>query len=525
MNVALRSRPLIIGATIAVYAVMTLVVLYPVLAIQVPALGDYLNHLARMHVVTGIDHSEALRKFYQVHWEAVPYLAMDAAFVVLHQIATIYNAGRIFVALSVVLPVISVATLHFVVHRRISLVPAAAFLFCYNYLLSWGLLNYLPPLCLAVILFAGWIGSAGWRRWPRAALFSVLALVLYLGHLAAFGAYGLAVGGFELGRAWRTGFRPWRVVAADWLAAAAQALPAIVLACSVHLEPPTVGPALTTYGSLTTKLIALFSPVLFSGTPIDMLAGLFALLVLIYGLSTRRLRLAPQVWPAALAAGVVAVCMPSWLFGVFLMDIRLPLLVVLLLIGATSTTPRMERALAGALLGGFLLLTAIRSMGIATELRAGDTQIAEVRQVVAAMPRGMRLLLVDPSTGKRELPYWATLHIGMVAVIDRDAFVPIMFTGQGTVRPAPAMRNSSTPHGPPLSLAELKDGLGRKDDPAGAQGNGLGGRIYWLGWQDKFDYVLIEHFGTRPTALPSVLRLVATSPVADLYRIDNSVSH
>jgi hypothetical protein len=99
-----------------------------------------------------------------------------------------------------------------------------------------------------------------------------------------------------------------------------------------------------------------------------------------------------------------------------------------------------------------------------------------------------------------------------------------MFTGQGTVRPAPTMRNASTPHGPPLPLPELMDGLHRKDDPAGAQGNGLGGRIYWLDWQHKFDYVLIEHFGTPPAALPGVLRLVATSPVADLYRIDNSVS-
>jgi hypothetical protein len=520
MNPAPSSRLLAIRAAIALYAVMTLIVLYPVLTVRVPALGDYLNHLARMHVISDIDHSEPLSRFYRVHWQAVPYLAMDAAFVVLDQFATIYRAGWIFVVISIILPVLSVAILHFVVHRRLSLVPLTAFMFCYNYLLSWGLLNYLPPLCLAIIVFAGWIGSAGWPRWPRAVLFSLLALVLYLSHLAAFGAYCLTVAGYELGRAWRTGFRPWRVIAADWTAAGAQALPALVLAWSVHLERPSVGSALTAYGNLDTKLVALLSPVLFSGAPADILAGLFALLVLIFGLSTARLRMAPSIWPAALGVGVVAVCMPSWLFGVFLMDVRLPLLVVLLVIGATSTTERMECGLAGAMLSGFLVLTAIRSAGIATELRAGDKQIEEVRQVVAAMPQGRRLLFVDTATGDHGLPYWATLHIGMVAVIDRDAFVPNLFTGQGTVRPAPTMRTSSTPHGPPLSMDELMDGFGRKDDPAGDQGNGLGGRIYWLGWEDKFDYVLIEHFGTRPGALPRVLRLVATSSAADLYRID-----
>ena len=515
------SRPAVWGA-IGAYAVMALIVLYPVLAVHVPALGDYLNHLARMHVVADIGRSEALRGFYQVQWQAVPYLAMDAAFVVLNQVATIYQAGRLYVAISVILPVVSVAVLHFVVHRRFSLVPMTAFLFCYNYLLSWGLLNYLPPLCLAVLLFAGWIGSAGWPRWPRAILFSVLALGLYLSHLAAFGAYGLAVGGFELGRAWRAGFRPWRTIAADWLAAAALAVPAIVLALSVHLERPSVGVALTSYGSLNTKLVALLSPVLFSGSPTDLLAGWFALLVLLAGLGTGRLRLAPSVWPAALAVGAVAVCMPSWFFGIFLMDVRLPLLVVLLVIGATSTTPRMERGVAAAVLGGFLVLTAVRSVGIAAELQAGDAQIAEVRQVVAAMPRGKRLLLMDTATAGRALPYWATLHIGMVAVIDRDAFVPNLFTGQGTVRPAPAMRASSTPYGPPLSVADLMDGLGRTDDPAGDTGDGMGGRVYWLGWQGKFDYVLIEHFGSRPAVPPGVLRLVASSSVADLYRIDQT---
>jgi hypothetical protein len=422
------------------------------------------------------------------------------------------------------LPVLSVALLHYVVHRRLSLVPLTAFLFCYNYLLSWGLLNYLPPLCFAVMLFAGWIGSVRWPRWPRAILFALLALALYLAHLAAFGAYCLAVGGFELSRVWQTGLRSWRTIAADWCAAGAQALPAVVLALSVHLERPSVGTALTSYGSLDTKLVAFLSPVLFSGATADILAGLLALLVLIFGLSTRRLRLAPEVWPAALAVAVVAVCMPSWLFGIFLMDVRLPLLVVMLVIGATSTTARMEPVLAGAVLGGFLVLTAIRSVGIATELQVGDGQIAEVRKVVAEMPRGERLLLVDTSTDGRTLPYWANLHIGMVAVIDRDAFVPNLFTGQGTVRPVPALRASSTPYGAPLPLSDLTDGLNRKDDVGGDKGDGLGGRIYWLGWQDKFDYVLVEHFGSRPAALPGVLRRVATSSVADLYRIDKAAS-
>lgn len=508
---------------VAVYAVMTAVVLYPVLSVQVPALIDYLNHLARMDIL--YYHTAALSRFYQPHWQAIPYLVMDASFAVLSKVATIYNAGRIFVAICVILPVLSVMMLHFVVHRRLSLVPAAAFLFCYNDLLASGLLNYLPALCLAIMVFAGWIGSTGWPRWSRAVLFCVLATVVYLSHLLAFGAYGLAVGGFELGRAWRTGFRPWRVMAADWLVAGLQAVPAIVLFLSVKFGRAFVGPTPTSYGDLGGKLVALESPALFFGSRIDELAGGFALVVLILGLLTGRLRLAPAVWPAAVAVGVVAVCMPAQLFSVWGMDFRLPLLLALLLTGATSTTERTGRVVGGAVLAGFLLLTAVRSVDIAIMLRAGDRQIAEVRQVVAAMPRGMRLLIVDDfKGGQHAVPPAATQHVGMVAVIDRDAFVPILFTGATIVSPAPALLASSTPTGPPLHLSDLMYGLGRKDDPAGDEGNGQGGRLYWLGWDTKFDYVLIRHFGNRPAMLPPNLRLVATSSVADLYRIDRSVS-
>jgi hypothetical protein len=518
---SIRRRP--IWQAVALYSVMTTIVLYPVLSVQVPALCDYLNHLARMHILANIDHSEALSRFYRVHWQAIPYLAMDATFVVLDRIASIYNAGRIFVCISIILPVMSVAMLHFSVHRRLSLVPLTAFLLCYNNLLSWGFLNYLPALCLAVMLFAGWIGSIRWPRWPRVALFCSLATVLYLSHLVAFGAYCLAVGGFELGRAWRIGFRPWRTIADDWLVAALQAIPAVAIALSVNVERPFVGPLPTAFGDLNIRFMALVSPVMFTGGLADMLGAGFGLLVLYVGLRTGRLRFAPAVWPAALAVGVVAACMPHWLFGTFNMDVRLPLMVVMLLIGATSTTERLSRRLGCCVLGGVLLLTAIRSVGIASALATVDGQVAEVRQVISAMPCGMRLLLVDTSARTGSLPPWATTHVGMLAVIDRDAFVPNLFTGLGTVRPAPELRAASTPNDSPLSLSELADGLGRSDAPAEDLPNGRGGRIYWWGWDHKFDYVLVLHFDSSSAAVPGILQRAATSSVADLYRINPSV--
>jgi hypothetical protein len=44
--------------------------------------------------------------------------------------------------------------------------------------------------------------------------------------------------------------------------------------------------------------------------------------------------------------------------------------------------------------------------------------------------------------------------------------------------------------------------------------------VYWWGWPDKFDYVLVEHFGAAVTGLPGILHLVKRGAVADLYVVD-----
>ena len=211
----------------AVYGLLAAIVLYPIALVTVPDLEDYPNHLARMFILTHYNQSASLQHYYDVTWRPIPYLAMDAVFQLLTPVADIYQAGRLYVGLCILLPVLSVAALHFAVHRRLSLVPAGAFLLSYNALLLWGFLNYLPVLCLAVAVFAGWIATAKWPRWPRLILFSTLTVVLYLGHVVAFGAYGLMVLSFEVFRAQKASPREWRTISTNWLFAGLQAAPAI----------------------------------------------------------------------------------------------------------------------------------------------------------------------------------------------------------------------------------------------------------------------------------------------------------
>jgi hypothetical protein len=509
-----------IWAIVTVYVIMTAIVLYPVLIVRVPALCDYLNHLARMHILAEFSQSPTIKNFYGVKWRLIPYLGIDSVFTILRGI-NIYDAGKLYIALCVVFPVIGVTILHYVIHRRLSLVPVAAFLFSYNFLLAWGFVNYLPGLCLAIIVFSGWIYTAGWPRWRRAVLFCVPATLLYLFHLMAFVGYCVAVAGYEIAIASRTNFRPWRSFVTDAMAAALQAAPAVVLALSVRVEP-LIGPVATHYHALG-KATAMASPVLFFVTPADRVAGGLAVVLLTLGLLTNRLRMAPIIWGPFFAVLVVAAAMPNVVHGIFGMDYRLPLMLALLLIGGVGVTERMGPLAGSIAIGCIVAMTAVRSLGIASTLQRLDGQVGEVRQVLAAMPRGMRLLVAQSPISPGDVPMRrATLHVALLAVVDRDAFVPYLFTSITTVRPAAAMLASSTPFGSPLSLSDLQAGFGRKDEPGAAQGDGLGGRVYWMGWENKFDYLLYEHFGHRSPTLPANVRLVSTSPIADLYRIEGT---
>jgi hypothetical protein len=507
-----------------IYAALTAIVLAPLCSVQVPALGDTLNHLARMHVLTHIDTSPALQRFYAVHWAPIPYLAMDAIVPILARVMPIYLAGKLFVLACVLMPVLGIASLHFAVHRRWSLVPAAGFLLSYNYLLATGFLNYLFSLGCAVLLFALWVASAGRPRWWRLAVFSPFVLLLYFGHAFACFGYCLSVAGFELSRAVRARFVPPAAVAADVCMAGAQALPALWFAATLDVSAGYVGALHTQYGNLGAKITALISPFLF------LTDGHGALLVLatllLFGAVAKWVVMAPSIWPAALAVGLVAVAMPDLLLSTWGLDLRFPLFTAMLLLGGASfrPLPAWAKPMAVTALLGVVTLKAIFAN---QSLHKLDQDVTQTRGILAALPVGSRLLVVDVAgihPKQAKLPANTLWNLPMLAVIDRDAFVPYFFNGLTTVRIQPGTLLSSTPNGFPLTPAQLSANLTTTDlGTAQIPDTGLGGgALYWRGWPKKFDYVLVERFGLDPGTLPGNLVSVAHSADLDLYRVSSA---
>ena len=84
-------------AIIAALCLFYLIAALPLLLGVIPPLGDYLNHLARMHVILAGGRDPWLAQFYAVHWALIPNLAIDLLVPPLAKVVGLFWAGKLFV--------------------------------------------------------------------------------------------------------------------------------------------------------------------------------------------------------------------------------------------------------------------------------------------------------------------------------------------------------------------------------------------------------------------------------------------
>ena len=153
-------------ATIALlFVVMLTVASIPIATHQLPPLSDYVNHLARTHVIDAIGTDPDLGRYYAVDWQIIPNLMIDIIVPVLHRFMSVYLAGQIFTIAAFVL--IASGTLVFsrALNGRWSLLPLIALPLLYNGVLLVGVMNYVFGIGLALWALAAWVTLRD-RAWP-----------------------------------------------------------------------------------------------------------------------------------------------------------------------------------------------------------------------------------------------------------------------------------------------------------------------------------------------------------------------
>lgn len=507
--------------TLLAYLVVGGLVLAPLFLVTVPALVDYPNHLARMAILAHPHGAAALN--YVAHWQLLPTLAMDLVVPALAQVMPIELAGRVFIGVTLVLLLLGTAALHRALWGRVGLWPLAAALFLYNDAFYWGLLNYLFGLGVALLGFSAWIATARRRASPRLLAFALLAGVLFVLHLFAFGVYGLLVASYEIA-AWRRDGRTDGRAALAMLARFAQFLPPALLWLGTLSSG---GPRYTAYGGVMDKLMALTSPMVFGDVGFVVVPICLGLIYL--GWRTRRLVLAPAMRLPVAVLVVAAALMPNWLFGSWAADVRLPIALSFIVIAGTEL--RLPRRVGYVAAAAALLFLGARTYAMAQDWRDMDRHYAEFRAATASLPEGARLLVVQspipdeqrivagipPFLMARQSPDF--FHMAALSVIDRGTFVPYLFTGWTTVEPTARNAGLYQSQGVPLRPEQLEAGAGAGGDPDDVAPDRFGVPPYWRDWPDKFDFVLWLDFGTDGASPSLPLEPWGAGSFFHLYRI------
>ena len=182
-------------AALALSGTLAVLTIAATASVEIPAMVDYLNHLARMELLAdGRAHPA-----YESQWAIIPNLAMDILVPPLAHFMGAAAATKLFLIFSQILMVTGAMALERVVKGATGFAGVCAVLALFTTPVAWGLLNFTFGLGVAVWGLAAWI--ALWER-PRLrwGVHWAIVLALFVGHMFALGLYGFALGLYELAR-------------------------------------------------------------------------------------------------------------------------------------------------------------------------------------------------------------------------------------------------------------------------------------------------------------------------------------
>lgn len=505
--------PAIVGAAV----ILLCLALTPVLLVQIPPLVDYPNHLARIHILADGGHNQFLRQYYEIHWDLLPNLAIDLLLPPLLLVVSIETAGKLFLGLILIFLAAGTMALHRALHHRWSPWPLLAFFFLYNSVLLWGFLNYLLGLGLALLTCALWITLRNRAARLLVPLFSVLALVLFFAHLFAFGVFALVVLSYESASWWRERHGGGR----DRDSSLAKALPTIVLPLLLLPLSPTfrTGPAdypfwlrglppppAVTFLPLNVKVEAFKGVLRTEHQGLDRVTAVLLVSLVGVGLVRRQWSLHPSMYLPLAATLGAALAMPASIGTTTVVDIRMPVVVVLLAIASSDWPNRRRRWFLPVALV-FSLLFVMRMAVITEGWLETDRHYRQFTAALDQLPEGTRLLSAiklasydaDSPRDSRVPELRPLVNLSCWSIIRRSAFVSNLFTapGQQPVQLTPPMR----------SLLTVEEFLAQAVP------------IPWDRFRTQYDYVVVRRTQTLRPPVPSDFVPVVQGEEFALYRL------
>jgi hypothetical protein len=499
------------GMQIAILCVAILMLAaIPILTQPLPPIEDYVNHLARMHVMASVDTDQDLARFYEIQWQIVPNLMMDLIVPPLAHLIGVYKAGQVFTLAAFALILTGTFALNRALFDRWSLLPLIAAPLLYNYMFLIGVMNYMFGIGLVLWATAAWIFLRE-RAWPwRMAASAAFGIALFFCHLFALGVYGLALLAVEIARLWSRRTRPLGPRLVDFVATGLPFLPVLPL---LLMSPTWKLSGENTWFSLG-KLDGLKYVVeVYSDTVAFMLIGAFAVGI-VWSLRHRLLRFHPVGLMLLAVGGAVYMALPRMMFATYMADQRLPIALAFLLIACINIDMRHPLVRRG-FLALVLILLVVRVIEVDVNWASLSSNTIEFRDSLKRIKRGSTVLVVyaDGASGDdvRDL---GLAHAPCLAMIERSALVTTAFTVEGkqVMHVRPAYRDQvDTADGDPPTLSQIVLAAEKHLNSKSA---------YWDGWERRFDYVYVlftEDEAINPA--PDRLKLLNDGARFQLYKV------
>lgn len=499
------------GGQIAVLVtLMLLVASIPIWTNPVPPLSDYINHLARMHVIASIGKDSNLARFYEIEWQPIPNLMMDLIVPVLARAMTVYHAGQVFIVAMFALIMSGALALSRSLFGRWSAFPLVAFPLLYNHVFLVGLTNYIFGIGLVLWGLAAWVY---WRErhWAlRLSVSTVFAVLLFFCHLSALGVYAVGLLAIEIFRLWSRRTEPlgWRLV--DFCATGIPFLPVVPLL----LVSPTLRLVEEIYWERLGKIDGLIYAIQVYS---DIVA--FALLAIVIAgavWAARRnlLRVHPLFFVMLTVCVLVYLMMPRVMFATYMADQRLPIAFAFMLLACIDIDLR-HRIVRRGFLALLVVTLLVRVIEVDVSWASLSTSTSEFRASVKRIKPGSRVLVAYAKPdGGDDVADYGLVHAACLAIIERSALVTTAFTvkGKQILHVRPDYRSIvDTEDGTPPSIARLL---------VAADGPSLDSPKYWDNWPQNYDYVYLlftESDADNPD--PDTLQLMQDGTNFQLYRI------
>lgn len=403
--------------------------------VEIPALTDYPNHLARAYIIHHAGHDTAMDAMYGLEWHISPYMLTDGLLEGLQYVTDIYTAGRGCILVAMGLVVVGVLSLQKILCQRISISTLLVYPLLYNLPLLWGFMSF--TMGAGVML----LSLALWLRW-RANLTPIrllgMAVVItlnFLTHAISWAMLGLVMGLLPL---YKHGFRPrtWQ----EWRQLFCLFLPSALCWLAT---PKAVADRGTFFGSGKELVESFLSPFYFTGSMAELLLPAVTICLLGTG---HWAKTAQPMGRMLIIVSIVALLIPPQLLGILHTHIRLPWLIMLLWIASTPTiwpAARQHQMLLAAACIGAITLGGIKHWHVNHQLRYCGCIMQQAKQLMQHLPESAQGEPIMMVTGDASQPcglYSVFNHTAALGMIEKRLFANNLFTVIPPVTFAPAYK-------------------------------------------------------------------------------------